>query len=200
MAMTSRDKRALMILGGVAGVAVVFYLLTSVLGGGGGDEAAEPPPTVTTAPQPVPSPTPSPTPRETLPPVVMAGDRDPFSIPPTLQSPGGGVSPTGAPTIPGTSPTQAPTQSPTQGPTQGPTQAPTAPGSGASATIGGHIVVLLDVFDNGTKAQIEVDGTVYTVDEGSRFDDNFRLNSIQGGCANIVYGDESFTLCVNAPK
>ena len=183
--MTDRDRRAMMILGGVAGIAVVFFLLTNVLGGGGGDDAAAPPPASTTGPQPAPSPTPSATPRETLPPVHLAGDRDPFSIPPTFQSPGGGVSPTGSPS-PGTSPTQSPT--------------PTTPGSGASATVGGHTVVLLDIFDNGTKAQIEVDGTVYTVNEGSRFDDNFRLTSIQGSCANIVFGDDSFTLCVNEQK
>jgi hypothetical protein len=39
--------------------------------------------------------TPSPTPRETLPPVSLAGSRDPFSIPPGLElSTGGSVSPT----------------------------------------------------------------------------------------------------------
>jgi hypothetical protein len=183
--MTDRDRRALMILGGVAGVAIVFFLLTSVLGGGGGDDTAAPPPASTTGPQPAPSPTPSPTPRETLPPVYLAGDRDPFSIPPTFESPGGGVSPSA---------------SPSGGQTGSPTQSPTAPGSGASSTIDGHTVVLLDVFDAGTKAQIEVDGTVYTVDEGSRFAQNFRLQSIDGSCATIVYGDESFTLCVNAQK
>ena len=182
--MTDRDRRALMILGGVAGVAVVFFLLTSVLGGGGADDTAAPPPASTTGPQPAPSPTPSPTPRETLPPVHLAGDRDPFSPPPTFQSPGGGVSP------PGTS-----TTSPTA-----PTTSPTAPGSGASATIRGHTVVLLDIFDNGTKAQIEVDGTVYTVSEGSRFADDFRLQSIQGSCATIAHGDGSTTLCVNPQK
>jgi hypothetical protein len=37
---------------------------------------------------------PSPTPRETLPPVSLAGSRDPFSIPPGLElSTGGSVSP-----------------------------------------------------------------------------------------------------------
>jgi hypothetical protein len=41
-----------------------------------------------------PSVTPSPTPRETLPPVSLAGSRDPFSIPPGLElSTGGSVSP-----------------------------------------------------------------------------------------------------------
>jgi hypothetical protein len=190
MAMTARDKRALSFLGAVVGVASVFFLVTSVLGGGGGDEVAAPPPISTTSPQPIPSPTPSRTPRETLPPVHLLGDRDPFSIPP-FQSPGGGVGPTQSPTSSGTGTTQGPTQNPPP---------PTAPGSGASTTIDGHTVVLLDVFDHGTKAQIEVDGTVYTVDEGSRFAQNFRLTSISGSCATVVYGDESFTLCVNAQK
>jgi len=45
-----------------------------------------------------PSVTPSPTPRETLPPVSLAGSRDPFSIPPGLElSTGGSVSPMTAP-------------------------------------------------------------------------------------------------------
>ncbi|HEU4831925.1 MAG TPA: hypothetical protein VFU18_04380 [Actinomycetota bacterium] len=42
----------------------------------------------------LPSVRPSPTPRETLPPVSLAGSRDPFSIPPGLElSTGGSVSP-----------------------------------------------------------------------------------------------------------
>ena len=49
----------------------------------------------TGAPTESPSVTPSPTPRETLPPVSLAGSRDPFSIPPGLElSTGGSVSPT----------------------------------------------------------------------------------------------------------
>ena len=85
MALTPRDKRMLQILGAVAGVAVAFFLFTNVLGGGGDEgEVAAPtgftgvvPPTGATA-------TPTPEATETLPPVVLAGARDPFSTPPQL--------------------------------------------------------------------------------------------------------------------
>ncbi len=192
MPLTPRDKRALMILGGVAAVVAVFLLLFVLKGGGGGGEVAVP----TTGPTVAPSPTvsPTPTPRETLPPVVLVGGRDPFSIPPELATtPSGGVSPT-TPTSP-TSPTTPPPTSPT-------TPAPTTPSGGSSTTIGGHTVVLVDIFtkDGVQKAQVEVDGTVYTVAEGDEFDDNFKLVSISGDCAQFLFGDESFTLCTNPQK
>ena len=38
MALSPRDRRALTILGGVAGVAVVAFILLKVLGGGGGED------------------------------------------------------------------------------------------------------------------------------------------------------------------
>jgi hypothetical protein len=43
--------------------------------------------------------------------------------------------------------------------------------------------------------QVEVDGKVYTVEEGARFDENFRLVRIDGNCARFLFGDQSFTLC-----
>lgn len=186
MALSPRDRRALQILGAVAAVAVVAFVLLKVLGGGGGTtETASPPPVMTGSPAPAPSASPTPTPRETLPPVVLAGARDPFSIPPSLQSPSGSVSPTGTASPSGTT---------------SPTATPTSPGGGSSTTVGGHTVVLLDVFSSGTKAQVQVDGTVYTVSEGETFDDNFKLVSISGTCARFLFGDQSFTLCVIAPK
>jgi len=123
--------------------------------------------------------------------VVLAGGRDPFSIPPELaETPGGGVSPS-------VSPTASPTGTPTS-----PSPTPTAPGGGSSTTVGGHTVVLLDVFtrDGTDKAQVEVDGTVYTVDVGEEFDDNFKLVSVSGTCARFLFGDQGFTLCVISPK
>jgi hypothetical protein len=187
MALSPRDKRAVTILGAVAGVAIVGFLLMNVLGGGGG-EPVTPPVVASGGPVTSPSPSASPsTPRETLPPVALAGARDPFSPPPVFVSPSGGVSPSG-------------TSSGTSSPSLGPTSSPTSPGGGASATMGGHTVVLIDIFDGGTKAQIEVDGTVYTVNEGDRFDDNFRLASISGSCATVQFGDEASTICLNPQK
>ncbi|HEX9122472.1 MAG TPA: hypothetical protein VF984_03815 [Actinomycetota bacterium] len=195
MALSDRDRRALIVLGAVAGVAVVAFLLLNVLGGGGGEEAGTTPPAVITGgPTPQPTVSPTPTPRETLPPVVLAGSRDPFSIPPALQpSPSGSVGPT-------TSPTGTPTGTGTTPPPTSPTETPTTPGGGQSEKIGGHTVVLLDIFAGGTKAQVEVDGTVYTVSEGQTFADNFELVSISGECARFLFGDQSFSLCTNPQK
>ncbi len=188
MALSPRDRRALMILGGVAGAAIVVFVLLSVLRGGGGEEA-QPTPVEPGTPTPAPTATATPTPRQTLPPMVLAGSRDPFSIPPALQTPGGGVSPP-----PGG------TGTPPPGGTGTPTPTPTAPGGGSSTTVGGHTVVLLDIFADGTRVQVEVDGDVFTVSVGETFDDNFRLISISGECARFVFGDEGFTLCTIAPK
>ena len=68
---------------------------------------------------------------------------------------------------------------------------------GGGENVGGHRVSLVDVFraEGGQRAQVQVDGTVYTVDEGERFADNFQLLSINGECATMLYGDDQFTLC-----
>src|SRR5262245_61031472 len=98
MSLTPRDKRILQ----AAGVAIPLFLILYlfVLRPDDGEELAltDGPtgtPTGTTGlPGESPSATPSPTPRETLPPVSLAGSRDPFSIPPGLELTGGGVGPT----------------------------------------------------------------------------------------------------------
>lgn len=63
--------------------------------------------------------------------------------------------------------------------------------------VGGHRVRVIDVFRDGgqNRAQIQVDGTVYTVDEGERFAQNFQLLSTSGRCATMLFGDDEFTLC-----
>lgn len=63
--------------------------------------------------------------------------------------------------------------------------------------IGNHRVKVIDVYtQNGEgRAQVQVDGTVYTVDEGEGFAGNFRLVSTSGSCATILFGDDEFTLC-----
>lgn len=64
-------------------------------------------------------------------------------------------------------------------------------------SVGGHRVRLVDVFTQGgeQRARVQVDGTVYTVEEGDRFADNFELLSIEGQCASLLFGDDQFTLC-----
>ena len=60
-------------------------------------------------------------------------------------------------------------------------------------------MVLLDTFRaNGqTRAQVEIDGTVYNVAMGESFGPGgrYELRSVSGDCATILFGDESFTLC-----
>jgi hypothetical protein len=148
MQLTPRDKRMLQILGAVASLALVFFVFTSVLGGGGDEgEVAAPtgftgvvPPTGATA-------TPTPEATETLPPVVLAGARDPFSIPPELVaaagSTGGGTStptsppPGGTATLPtttATSPTRSTSTFTSSPPPTFTGTPPTSPPTGTSST------------------------------------------------------------------
>lgn len=75
-------------------------------------------------------------------------------------------------------------------------------GSSGGATnegsnVGGHRVKLVDVYKKGgeKRAQVQVDGTVYTVTEGETFAENFQLLSISGECASMLFGDDQFTIC-----
>jgi len=221
MELTPRDKRILQI----AGVAIPLLLLLYffVLRPDGGEDLALPSgptgtPTGTTGlPGESPSVTPSPTPRETLPPVSLAGSRDPFSIPPGLELTGGSVGPTttGVPgtnttTIPGgggstTTFSPPPTFTTTFSPPPSTTTTTPPPGGGGdgdgnerppnSILIGGHEVKLVSVPSSGKKLDVKVDGRVYTVEPGATFDDNFKLVKIDGRCGKFLFGDQSFELC-----
>lgn len=70
-------------------------------------------------------------------------------------------------------------------------------GSARGDTVGGHRVRLIDVFKTRGKrrAQVQIDGTAYTVDEGEIFAQSFQLLSISGECATMLFGDDQFTLC-----
>jgi hypothetical protein len=204
----------LQVLGVVGGLALAYFLFTSVLGGDGGEVAAPTGPTGgVTAPTAAPSVTESPTPRETLPPVDLAGARDPFSIPPELATgaPSGSVSPTGGTTTtpptgtttpptgtttPPTATTTPPTSTttPPTGTSPPPTSPPPPPPTD-EITVGGHHVRLESVAGNGKKLKIDVDGELWTVEEGALFAENFKLVNIDDGCARFLFGDQSFTLC-----
>jgi hypothetical protein len=210
MTLTPRDKRMLQVLAVVAGLALVYFVFTTVLGGDdGGDVAQGPTGTTGGAPAPTSSPsvTESPTPRETLPPVDLAGERDPFSIPPGLATgtPSGSVGPTspGTTTTPPTGTTTPPTgtTTPPTGTTTPPTSTTTPPATSPpptppanEITIGGHEVVLERIV-SGKKLEVTVDGELWTVEEGALFAENFRLVSVDAGCARFLFGDQSFTLC-----
>jgi hypothetical protein len=230
MDMTPRDKRMLQILGVVAALAVVYFLVTNVFGGGGGGEQAAP--TGSSGPVVLPSgsPTlsPTPTPVETLPPVVLAGARDPFSIPPGLetasQAPSGTTGATGGtgatstttttfptttttfPTTTTTFSTSTTTTGTTTTTTTGTTTTTTTTGPGGGddntpppneITIGGHDLRLEKVVTKHHRVEIRVDHTLWTVEEGATFADNYKLVRIDGDCARFLYGDQSFNLCMS---
>jgi hypothetical protein len=214
MQITPRDKKILQIVGVALPLLLLVYLF--VLKPDGGEDLASPSgPTGITGstgvPTESPSVTPSPTPRETLPPVSLAGSRDPFSIPPGLElTTGGSVSPTTA-TVPGTTATiptttfsPPPTTSTFTTPPTTTTQTTTPPPGGGGdggdhpgnkVLIGGHDVKLDSIAGTGKKLDVSVDGKVYTVEPGATFDDNFKLVKIDGKCAKFLFGDQSFELC-----
>lgn len=199
MPLTDRDKRTLKIggitLAGIVGLFLIYTLLSP-----GGGEVALPsfaPPATSTAtggPSVGPStgPSASGSGQPTVPPVQNFSGRDPFSVPAILATPASTTTP---PTDSGSTSTP-PTTTP-------PSSTPPSTPSGSSTVIGGHTVVLLDVFPrNGkTRAQVEVDGTVYNVAEGGTFAaGQFEFRSASGNCATFLYGDESFTLCATSSK
>jgi hypothetical protein len=217
MQITHRDKRILQVTGIALPLLLLVYFFV-LRPNGGEDVALLSGPTGITGstgvPAESPSATPSPTPRETLPPVSLAGSRDPFSIPPGLElSTGGSVSPTttggGTTTIPatttsppGTTTTVSLPPPPPPPPTTITTPPPGGGGGGGGGEnpgnkilIGDHDVKLIGVGGRGEKLDVQVDGKVYTVQPGATFDDNFMLVKIDGRCATFLFGDQSFELC-----
>lgn len=210
MQLTPREKRILQIAGVVLPLFLIVYFF--VLRPDGGEDLAAPSGASTVAGptgaiDESPSVSPSPTPRQTLPPVSLAGDRDPFSIPPGLAITGGSVGPTTtipsqtggtttAPvtTLPPTTVTPPPFTTPPF--TSTTTSPPPPPDMAANKIlIGGHNVKLIKIAGNEKTLDVKVDGKVYTVEPGATFDDNFRLVRIDGTCARFLFGDQSFELC-----
>lgn len=68
---------------------------------------------------------------------------------------------------------------------------------GGERRIAGRRVRLVNVFTRkGTRrVRVRVDDTVYTVQPGERFAENFKLLSASGRCATLLFGDDQFTLC-----
>lgn len=172
--MSPRDRRALILFGSVMVLAAAVFFLFVLRGGGGEPAGSGDEPVAAPVAPPA---SPSPAQKQPAPEKLVFTGRDPFDP----SEGGGSLEPLAAP-APDVAPPGAP---------------PPAPPGGSSANVGGKTVVLLDIFTQGGEqmAQVEVDGTVYTVGEGDSFDDNFQLVSITGSCADFLYGDQSFTLC-----
>jgi hypothetical protein len=173
MTLSTRDRRLLIGLGAVVLVAAVYFLFLH----------KSPKTTETFTPLPqasqgAPTPAPSPT-KEKHKQVLVFSGRDPFCCTASLSpvtSTGSSVSPAGSPS--------------------------SGPSGGSSETFNGQTVVLVDIFvaDGNDQAQVEVDGTVYTVSPGDSFAGDFTLVSINGTCADFTFQSQSFTLCETANK
>jgi hypothetical protein len=213
MPISDRDKRTLRIGGIVLGVLLVGFLLMKFLGGGGTDETASfaPRPTTTAPGGTTGGPGGSESPSLAPSPVLVLPVRDPFALPagfPVLSTGGtttGGSTSTGGTTTSGgtTTTTTIPGTTTTTTAPGGGTRTPSQP-SGATETVGGHQVTLIDTFTtNGVEqATVSVDGTVYRPSAGDNFGPNkeYELRSVSGNCATFLFGDQSFTLCVPQNK
>ena len=198
MPLTPRDRRTLMIGGGVLGVLLVGFLFMNVLSGGG-DEAIPSLPPITVGPDEGGGGGPTePSPTGGVSPIPVFTGRDPFSVPPAL-------SPTTSPRRRRRRPTEH-VAAAVDGTVTTADRARRRrhPGGGSSQVVGGKTVVLLSVFSSGGEpmVQVEVDGQVFNnVGIGDTFDNGrYELRSVSGDCATFLYGDESFTLCANSTK
>jgi hypothetical protein len=167
----SRGNQVLVGILVLAIAAGAFFLLGKGPGGTGAI-----PPVVGTNPSAAPSPSPSATKAHVTKTLVFDG-RDPFQCivcPPE--------------------PVASPSASPS-----GPVNTNTTTNNAVVSTIqvAGHTVSLIDVFarQGATKARVRVDGTSYSMSVGKSFGSNFKLASISGACARLLYGDTAFTLC-----
>lgn len=199
-------RQLLIVVGGLILLLIVLWFL--FLRGGGEPEVAAPiTPPVTVDPTPEATPDAEPNqpnggPVETF---EVFASKDPFEplvnpagttgaptgAAPGTADPGTGVAP-GSDDGTGTDPGSTP------GTGTGDGNGGTGGGSGdGSSNVSGHTVRLIDTYrQNGElRAQVQVDGTVYTVDVGERFAENFELVDISGECASILYGDDQFSIC-----
>ena len=184
--MSNRERNLLIILGVIVVAAAAFVLLTR-----GGEEPQQAAPAPPSPPQVAPPAEKPPKPPKTP---TFFGGRDPF-VPLVLAEVGGGE----APPLeePGGGPTDGGPTDGGGGPTDGGVTPPQGPGEQPGVTVGGHTVVVIDVFTQGGQqvVQVEVDGQTFTVGEGDRFAKNFQVVSIEGTCATFLFGDESFQTC-----
>ena len=187
--MSSRERTMLIVLGVVAVAAAAFFFLTR--GGDEGEQAAPTPPV--SPPQVV-----SPVEQLPKPPRTPAffGGRDPF-VPLVIAEVGGGTTDGTDGGITDGGPTGGPGGGPSGGPGGGPVGGPGGGGQEPGVSVGGHHVVVIDVFvqDGKDVVQVEVDGEVFVVGEGDTFAQNFQVVSIDGQCATFLFGDESFQAC-----
>jgi len=196
MDITSKDRRALMILGAVAVAALVLFVFVVHKG----KSSSPTSPAAVSGSQQSPSPQPSPSSHGTKTsshkshhshPVVLQA-RDPFK-PLVTDSPAPAAS--------------APAPSPSPSPPPPPNPAPSPPPSNgnfpASIQLSGHTLTL-DGFQQpqgGSKqAVVTIDGTKFFATPAQAIEYQFKLDSINAPCASFSHGSQPFTLCVSSPS
>ena len=199
MPLTPRDRRTLMIGGGVLGVLLVGFLFMNVLSGGG-DEAIPSLPPITVGPDDGGGGGPTePSPTGGVSPIPVFTGRDPFSVPPAL-------SPTTSPT---TTPPHEPDTSPPARRRRGhrradqparrrilaaaPARRSAARPSSCSPCSRAAGSRWFRSRSTGRSSTTSVSATRSTTAATS-------CDRSPGDCATFLYGDESFTLCANSTK
>ncbi|CAN5297222.1 hypothetical protein BH20ACT9_BH20ACT9_10780 [soil metagenome] len=213
------DRRWLIALGVVVGLAVLFLVVNSVLLGGGGDDEAVVVPEATTTPEAGEPPVddlvlpgregpdrvdPKP------PPVQALGARDPFSQLVSAGTTDGTSTPTdgtsatptdGTGTMPTTTtppppldlttPTQPPSDDTTTPPPGDDTAVATGPPTHTSPD--GSVVKLIDIYKDPTgarRALLNVDGAGHEPAEGDRFAGRYTATEITRGCTTVRDADD----------
>jgi hypothetical protein len=192
-------RQVAIIVGVLILVLFVFWFL--FLRGGGGDEEAAAPQTPVTE-----EPVPTESPEETQPPGDRAGKkgpvetfevfapRDPFEplVDLTEDEGGAGEGDTGDTGDGDTGDPDEGTDIDGDGDVDSEDGSPTD--TGDTENVDGHTVELVATLEDGS-VQIRVDDTVYTVEEGENFAENFQLVSISDNCATVLFGDDQFSIC-----
>ena len=200
MEMTSKDRRALMILGSVALVGLLLFVFVLHKSGG---SAPQPNPAAVSGSQesPSPAPSPSPSPRATKTKArahhhaggAVQTPRDPFEV--LVQASDASGSSTGSSTSP--SPSPSPSASPSPSPS--PSSSPTGGAFGTSTHVAGHTVTLLGfqtASDGAKQAVTRIDSTYFIVEAGQSLSNQFKLVAINDPCADFSHGSETFTVCL----
>jgi hypothetical protein len=176
------NKRVLLMLGALAGLAVLVTAAYFLLFAGGNSDKA--PNAVVSAPKTAaqPSTAPSTAPKTAALPNISARNfgTDPFK--PLISE----ALPTVAATVPVTNPGTVPVTVPVTGPGTGPVVAP-------PTSIRFRVV---DVAADNESARVNVGGTAATVKPGDVFSEKFKaIRFTDGSCGTFQFGDERFDLC-----
>jgi hypothetical protein len=192
-----RDKRVLLILGALAGLAVLAIAAYFLLFAGGSDDKATNAVVVAPKSGAQPSTATSTAPKTAALPNISAKNfgTDPFK--PLISAPTTGTTTTGTTTTGTTTTGTTTTGTTTTGtPTTGtPTTGTPTTGTPTPAVTSIRFRVVNVATDN-ESARVSVDGTAATVKPGEIFSEKFKaIRFSEGSCGTFQFGDERFDLC-----